>query len=90
MEALVRIMAQALVDYPEKVSVNTIDSNQTTILELRVAKEDTGKVIGKKGRTADAFRTILGAVAAKERKHILFEIIDTADKQSAGRPRAPA
>lgn len=90
MEALVRMMAEALVDYPENLTVNKIDSDQTTILELRVAKEDIGKVIGKQGRTANAFRTILNAVGAKHRKHIVFEIIDYANKPSAPLHRVAA
>ena len=88
METLIRMMAEALVDYPEKVNVNKIDSDQTMILELRVAKEDIGKVIGKQGRTANAFRSILNAVGAKHRKHIVFEIIDFANKPSVALQRA--
>jgi uncharacterized protein len=77
MEDLMRVLAQALVDYPQKVSVTTVKGNHTTILELQVAKSDTAKIIGKQGRTANALRTILGAVAAKERKRAVLEIIDT-------------
>jgi hypothetical protein len=58
------------------VSVNEIDSNQTAVLEVSVAKTDMGKVIGKHGRTAQAIRTIIGAAAGKRRKRYLFEIID--------------
>ena len=76
MKDLVVKIVQALVDQPEAVSVNEIDSNQTAVLEVSVAKTDTGKVIGKHGRTAQAIRTIIGAAAGKRRKRYLFEIID--------------
>lgn len=73
---LVLKIAQALVDYPEQVSVNEIDSGNMVVLELTVSKGDIGKVIGKKGRTADAIRTLLGAVAGKTHKRMMLEIID--------------
>jgi predicted RNA-binding protein YlqC (UPF0109 family) len=76
MKDLVVKIVQALVDQPEAVSVNEIDSNQTAVLEVSVAKTDMGKVIGKHGRTAQAIRTIIGAAAGKRRKRYLFEIID--------------
>ena len=63
-------------DKPEQVSVAEVEGNQTTVLELTVAKEDLGKVIGKQGRTAQAMRTILGAVSSKVKKRTVLEIIE--------------
>ena len=76
MKDLISYIAQALVDRPEEVSVNEIEGNQTSVLELKVAKEDLGKVIGKQGRTARAMRTILSAASAKIRKRSVLEIIE--------------
>lgn len=76
MKELIKVIAQALVDYPEKVLVMEIEGNQTSVVELRVAKEDLGKVIGKQGRTAQAMRTLLSAVAAKVNKRAVLEIIE--------------
>ena len=76
MKDLVTRIAQALVDHPEQVSVTELEGNQTTVLELKVAKEDLGKVIGKEGRSARAMRTILGAAAAKIKKRTVLEIIE--------------
>lgn len=76
MKELIKVIAQALVDYPEKVLVTEIEGNQTSVVELRVAKEDLGKVIGKQGRTAQAMRTLLSAVAAKVNKRAVLEIIE--------------
>jgi predicted RNA-binding protein YlqC (UPF0109 family) len=73
---LVTQMAKALVDSPEQVTVHELKGQNTSVIELRVAKEDIGKVIGKKGRNADALRTILWAAAMKERKNYVLEIID--------------
>jgi hypothetical protein len=64
------------VDHPEEVSVTEVEGNQTSVLELKVAKEDLGKVIGKQGRTARAMRTILSAASAKIRKRTVLEIIE--------------
>jgi len=61
MKELIKYMAQALVDHPEQVEVSEVIGEQTSVIELRVAKEDLGKVIGKQGRTAKAMRTILSA-----------------------------
>ena len=61
MKDLIKYIAQALVDHPDQVFVSEIEGNQTSVLELKVAKEDLGKVIGKQGRTARAMRTILSA-----------------------------
>ncbi len=76
MKDLISYIAQALVDQPEEVSVTEVEGNQTSVLELKVAKEDLGKVIGKQGRTARAMRTILGAASAKLRKRTVLEIIE--------------
>ena len=76
MRDLILYIAKALVDNPEEVSVEEIEGNQTSVLELKVAKEDLGKVIGKKGRTARAMRTILSASSAKIKKRTVLEIIE--------------
>lgn len=76
MKNLINYIAQALVDHPEKVSVTEVEGNQTSVLELKVAKEDLGKVIGKQGRTARAMRTILSAASAKIKKRMVLEIIE--------------
>ena len=76
MKDLMKYIAQALVDNPKQVTVTEIKGNQTSVLELKVAKEDLGKIIGKRGRTAQAIRTILSAVSAKERKHTVLEILE--------------
>lgn len=72
--SLVQQIAKALVDEPEQVSVEKIDGEQTTVLELRVAAGDLGKVIGKQGRTARSIRTILGAAGVKLHKRFTLEI----------------
>ena len=76
MKELIKYIAKALVDYPEQVEVSEVEGNQTSVLELKVAKEDLGKVIGKQGRTARAMRTILSAASAKIRKRTVLEIIE--------------
>jgi predicted RNA-binding protein YlqC (UPF0109 family) len=76
MKDLVKYIAQALVDYPEQVVVTEVVGNQTSVLELKVAKEDLGKIIGKQGRTARAIRTILSAASAKIKKRTVLEIIE--------------
>jgi len=76
LKELVEYMARALVDNPEKVKVSEIEGEQTSVIELRVAKEDLGKVIGKQGRTARAMRTILSAASTKIRKRAVLEIIE--------------
>jgi len=76
MKELVTNIARSLVDKPELVSVEEVEGNQTTVLELTVAKEDLGKVIGKQGRTAQAIRTILSAVSSKMKKRTVLEIIE--------------
>ncbi|MBW2606308.1 MAG: KH domain-containing protein [Deltaproteobacteria bacterium] len=76
MKELIGYIAKALVDKPEEVTVSEIQGNQTSVLELKVAKEDLGKVIGRQGRTARAMRTILSAASAKIKKRTVLEIIE--------------
>ena len=76
MKELIAYIAKALVDKPEEVSVTEIEGEQTSVIELKVAKEDLGKVIGKQGRTARAMRTILSAASTKIRKRSVMEIIE--------------
>jgi predicted RNA-binding protein YlqC (UPF0109 family) len=76
MKELIKQISQALVDFPDKVEVNEITGKQASVFELRVAKEDMGKVIGKQGRIAQAIRTILSAASAKVHKRAVLEIIE--------------
>lgn len=76
MKDLITYIAKALVDNPEDVKVSEIIGDQTSVLELKVAKEDLGKVIGKQGRTARAMRTLLSASSAKIRKRTVLEIVE--------------
>lgn len=73
---LVRRIAIALVDKTDRVEINEICGNMTNVIELKVAKEDIGKVIGRQGRTADAIRTIVNCAAAKYSKRYILEILD--------------
>jgi len=73
---LVAIISRHLVDNPDSVSVGEVSSGQTMVLELRVAKVDVGKVIGREGRTAHALRTIIQAVTAKRRQRAVLEILE--------------
>ncbi len=75
MKELLLTLAQALVDHPDQVSVNQIEGERSIILELRVAQEDMGKVIGKQGRIARAIRTLVKAAAAQQSKRVVVEII---------------
>lgn len=75
MKELLETIAKSLVDYPEDVSINEIESDRTIVLELRVAKEDMGKVIGKQGRIAKAIRTVVKAAAIKENVRVVVEIV---------------
>lgn len=75
MKELLELVAKALVDYPEDVSVTEVEGEKSLILELRVAKEDMGKVIGKQGRIAKAIRTVVKAAAVKENKRVVVEIL---------------
>jgi len=76
MKELIEMIAKALVDNPEQVVVNAIDGEQSTVLELKVAQADLGKVIGKQGRTARSIRTILGAAGMKLRRRYTLEILE--------------
>lgn len=76
MRELIEYIAKSLVDRPENVSVRETEGEKTTIIELRVAQEDLGKVIGKQGRTARAMRTILNAAGTKIGKRCVLEILE--------------
>jgi predicted RNA-binding protein YlqC (UPF0109 family) len=76
MKQLIEDIAKALVDIPEEVAINVIEGEQTTVLELRVAPSDLGKVIGKQGRTARSIRTILGAAGMKLNRRFTLEILE--------------
>lgn len=76
MKELVEYLAKALVDKPEAVEVNEIEGQQTSVIELKVDKNDLGKVIGRQGRTARALRTLLGAAATKLDKRVVLEILE--------------
>ena len=76
MKELVEQIAKALVDHPDQVQVRAVEGEQVTVLELRVATSDLGKVIGKQGRTARSIRTILGAAGMKLRRRFTLEILE--------------
>ena len=76
MKNLLEYIAKALVDKPEEVTVSEIGQHGTIILELKVAKEDIGKVIGRRGRTANAIRVVVAAIAGKHSKKVILEIIE--------------
>ncbi len=76
MKDLITYIAKALVDKPDEVVVSEIEGEQTSVIELKVAKEDLGKVIGKQGRTARAMRTILSAASTKINQRSVLEIIE--------------
>lgn len=76
LKELIILIAKALVDHPEQVEVKEIEGEKTTVIELRVAPDDLGKVIGRQGRTARAMRTILNASATKLRKRAVLEILE--------------
>ncbi len=76
MKEIVEFIAKALVDHPEQVDVQQVEGERSIILELRVAPEDMGKVIGKQGRIAKAIRTVVNAAAVKEDKRVMVEIIE--------------
>ena len=73
---LVEFIAKRLVDNPDAVSVTVVAAERTTVIELHVAKEDLGKIIGKEGKTAKAIRTILNAASAKLNKRVVLEIVE--------------
>ena len=76
MKELIEYIPKSLVDNPEEVSVTELEGEQTTVIELKVAKEDMGKIIGKQGRTAMAIRTILGGASKKMKKRSILEILE--------------
>ena len=76
LKELVLVIARALVDDPEQVKVNMIESTNSLVLELSVSKKDIGKIIGKHGRTVDALRIVLTAVGAKTRNRVILEVIE--------------
>ena len=76
MKELIEYIAKALVDNPEEVNVTELEGEQSTVIELKVAKEDMGKIIGKQGRTAMAIRTILGGASKKMKKRSILEILE--------------
>jgi len=76
MKELIEYIARALVDNPDEVSVSEVEGEVTSVIELKVAKTDLGKVIGKQGRTARAMRTILSAASTKIRKRAVLEILE--------------
>jgi len=76
LKILIEEIAKALVDNPDKVEIAEVEGEQTTVYELKVAKEDLGKIIGKEGRTARSIRTIIGAASAKLKKRSVLEIIE--------------
>ena len=76
MKELIEHIVQALVDHPEQIEVTEVESARTLVFEIKVAKEDMGKIIGRHGRTAQAIRTILTAVSGKTKKRTIMEIIE--------------
>lgn len=76
LKAMLELVAKALVDNPDKVEVAEIEGEQTNVFELKVAKEDLGKIIGKEGRTARSLRTIISAASAKLKKRAVLEILE--------------
>jgi uncharacterized protein len=76
MRVLIEQIAKSLVDSPDQVAVEAVDEDGETVLELKVAEGDLGKVIGKQGRTARAMRTVLGAAGVKQHKHYSLEIVE--------------
>ena len=76
MKELIKYIVQAMVDHPEQIEVSEVEGKHSTVLEVKVAKEDIGKIIGKQGRNAQAIRTILNAASAKTKKRTIMEIIE--------------
>jgi len=76
MKELVECIVKSLVDFPEQVVINQVNGERTVVLELQVAKEDLGKIIGRQGRTAKAMRTILSAASVKIKKRVVLEIME--------------
>jgi predicted RNA-binding protein YlqC (UPF0109 family) len=84
MEELVKTIAQSLVDNPDEVRVTTVEKDGETVVELRVAELDMGKVIGKQGRIAKAIRTVVKAASSKDNKHVGVEITQENPENSVG------
>jgi hypothetical protein len=76
LKELIKHIVRALVDHPEQVAISEVEGKQSTVLEIKVAKEDIGKIIGKQGRTVQAIRTILWAASGKKKKRTIMEIIE--------------
>jgi len=76
MKEFIEMIAKVLVDYPDEVSVNEVEGQQTTILELKVAQSDIGKIIGKQGHTVIAIRTLLGAAGMKLKRRFVLEVLE--------------
>jgi predicted RNA-binding protein YlqC (UPF0109 family) len=76
MKELIEKIAQALVDNPDEVEINAVEGEHSTVIELKVAKADIGKIIGKRGNTANAIRAILNAASGKSKRRVSLEIID--------------
>jgi predicted RNA-binding protein YlqC (UPF0109 family) len=76
MKELIEKIAQALVDNPDQVEINAVEGEHSTVIELKVAKADIGKIIGKRGNTANAIRAILNAASGKSKRRVSLEIID--------------
>ena len=76
MKDLLELIVRSLVDQPDDITINQVDGDQTTVLELSVAPDDLGKVIGRQGRTARCIRTLLASAAAKQQKRVVFEILE--------------
>ncbi len=76
MKDIIKYIVQELVDHPDQVEVSEIEGKEIAVLELKVAKEDIGKIIGKQGRTAQAIRTILSAVSGKAKKRTVLKILE--------------
>ena len=76
MKELVEVIAKALVDHPEEVRATERETDRTTIIELHVAQDDMGKVIGKQGRIAKAIRSVVKAAAARTEKKVVVDIVD--------------
>lgn len=76
MKELTKRIIQALVDHPEQIVISEVEGTQVTVLEIKAAKEDLGKIIGKQGRNAKAIRTILNAASAKIKKRTVLEIVE--------------
>ena len=75
MKELVEVIAKALVDHPEDVVVTQTETDKTVMIELKVAQEDMGKVIGKQGRIAKALRTVVKSAASKDERKVIVEIL---------------